>query len=180
MSILNLLYIFLFIIVLISKEFIYISDEFLVIFAFLIIVTLFFSKLSNVLSTTLDEYSQKISNSAKELVVLQQKILVESKEYQLDLLTLQQRIQYILSYILEQTSDISDVCDDKYITLVESYINNKLISLLLLDIEYYEKAYLEIFAKDIDILISDKFNLQMLDSETVNQQNIFFPFVDTN
>lgn len=177
MSLKNIIVLILGLSVIVAKEFIYISDEFLVILSFIIIVSLFFINLSKILGVSLDEYSEKINANAKDLVKLQQKVLLESKDYQLELINIQNRIKYLVAYILEETSELAEICETKYELVVESYLNNKLITILLLDIEYYEQVYLEIYLTEIDTIIKQSV---LLDSETAVQQNIFFPFIENN
>jgi hypothetical protein len=177
MSLKNIIIIILGLSVIVAKEYIYISDEFLVILSFVIIVSLFFINLSKILGVSLDEYSEKINTNAKDLVKLQQKVLLESKDYQLELINIQNRIKYLVAYILEETSELAEICETKYELVVESYLNNKIITILLLDIEYYEQVYLDIYLTEIDTIIKQSV---LLDSETSLQQNIFFPFIENN
>jgi hypothetical protein len=155
---------------LISKEYIYVSDEFIVILSFLIITSLFFMQLANVMSANLDEYSQKINKNAKDLVYLQQKVLLEVKLQHQDLLNLQVRIKGITAYILEELVEFLSLCEEKYNNIIDAYVSNKLIILLLLDIDYYEKIYLEFMQKCLE-------NIHLLELQTVTEiptQDSFF------
>lgn len=150
---------FLISIFLIAKEYIFISDEFIVILSFLIIISLFLIKLADLMSLSLDEYSKKINKNAKDLVFLQQKVLVEIKTQHQDLLNLQVRLKYITAYILEELADLLSIYEYKYNNIVDGYLSTKLIIILLLDIDYYEKIYLEFMQKSL-------INIHLLEIQT--------------
>ena len=59
----------------IATEMVYVHDDFLVIFSFLLVVSALFKTLEVMLANYLDDYSRSINNQAKNLFKLQKQVL---------------------------------------------------------------------------------------------------------